>query len=99
MRVEPLTIGGESFHTVRAAELFIQRLRNCQPLKTPIPEPHHSFLCALLARHPDATGKAGAGIRHFTVEPAMHGTRCFFLTRVDGTKTDFSYFKCLRPGE
>jgi hypothetical protein len=96
MRTEPLTIGEESFLTQRAAELFIQRLRNSQPLKTPIPEPHHSFLCALVARHPNASGKAGAGIRHFTVELAVHGTRCFYLTRVDGTKTDFSYFKCLR---
>lgn len=99
MRLDSLTIGEESFHTQRAAELFIQRLRNSQPLKTPIPEPHHSFLCALVARHPQAAGKAGAGIQHFTVELAMHGTRCFYLTRVDGTKTDFSYFKCLRGEE
>ncbi len=99
MRTEPLTIGEETFHTRRAAELFIQRLRNCQPLKTPIAEPQHSFLCALVARHPDAPAKAGAGILHFTVELAMHGTRCFYLTRVDGSKTDFSYFKCLRDGE
>jgi len=26
----------------------------------------------------------------------MPGTRCFDLTRYDGTKTDFSYFKCSR---
>jgi len=93
---EPLAIGGESFRTPRAAELFIQQLRNRQPLEIPIPEPHHSFLCALVARHPHAAQKAGPGIRHFTVGRAVHGTRCFYLTRLDGTKTDFSYFKCLR---
>ena len=96
MRIEPLNIGEQCFHTLKAAELFIQRLRNSQPLMTPIPEPHHSFLCALVARHPNAPDKAGCGIQHFTVEHAMHGTRCFYLTRYDGTKTDFSYFKCLR---
>jgi hypothetical protein len=95
MRLEPFIIGEQCFPTLRAAELFIQRLRNSQLLMTPIPEPHHSFLCALIARHPNATEKAGIGIRHFTVEHAMHGTRCFYLTRHDGTKTDFSYFKCL----
>jgi hypothetical protein len=96
MRIEPLTIGEKSFHTHRAAQLFIHRLRNSQPLRKPIPEPQHSFLCALVARHPDANGMVGAGIRHFTVELVRLGTPCFHLTRVDGTKMDFSYFECLR---
>ena len=96
MCIEPLTIGEESFRTPRAAELFIQRLRNRQSLEIPIPEPHHSFLCALVARHPHAAEKAGPGIRYFTVERAVYGTRCFYLTRLDGTKTDFSYIKCVR---
>ncbi|MFP5210842.1 MAG: DCL family protein [Acidobacteriota bacterium] len=68
-------------------------------MKTPIPEPHHSFLCALLVRHPRATEKIGAGIHHFTVEPAAHGTICFYLTRVDGTRDDFATGKCVRGEE
>lgn len=98
-RCKPQTIGGRKFGTQREAELFIKELLNTQPLKVEVSEPHHSFLCALLARHPRATEKIGAGIRHFTVEHAMHGTRCFYLTRVDGTQSDFSYFKCTRSGQ
>jgi hypothetical protein len=96
---KPLTIGGKSFETQKAANLFIQELLNSQPLRVAIPEPHHSLLCALISRHPRATEKIGPGIKHFTVDHALHGTRCFYLTRVDGTRTDFSYFKCTRGGE
>jgi len=98
-RSKPLTIGEKSFETQTAANLFIKELLNGQPLMAVIPEPHHSFLLALLSRHPRAAEKIGAGIEYFTVEPALHGTRCFNLTRVDGTKADFSSFKCVRGAE
>ena len=96
---KPLTIGERSFETQKTANLFIKDLLNSQPLKTPVPEPHHSFLRALVARHPRAAEKVGTGIHHFTVEPALGGTRCFYLTRADGTKTDFSTLKCVRGQE
>src|SRR5438874_8667238 len=98
-RGKPLTIGGKSFDTQKDANLFIQKLLNSQPLKTPIPEPHHSFLCSLLARHARAAEKIGSGLKHFTVEHAKGGTICFYLTRVDGTRDDFSTGKCVRGSE
>lgn len=98
-RSKPLTIGGKHFETRKAANLFIQELLNGQPLRAAIPEPHHSFLCALISRHPSAAEKIGSGTGHFTVEHALHETRCFYLTRFDGTRTDFSYFKCMRGNE
>ena len=96
---KPLSIGGNRFETQKAANLFIKELLNSQVLKVALPEPHHSFLLALISRHPHAKEKIGPGIRHFTVEHALHGTRCFYLTRVDGTRSDFSYFKCTRGSE
>jgi Protein of unknown function (DUF3223) len=98
-RSKPLSIGEMAFETQKAANLFIQELLNSQPLKVAIPEPHHSFLCALVSRHPQGAEKIGPGISHFTVEHAAHGTICFYLTRVDGTKTDFSSGKCVRGTE
>ena len=98
-RSKPLTIGEKHFETQNAANCFIGELLNSQPLKVTIPDPHHSFLCALISRHPRAVEKIGGGIGHFTIEHAQHGTRCFYLTRVDGTRTDFSYFKCTRGSE
>lgn len=98
-RSKPLTIGEKSFETQGAANLYIKELLNRQPLKVILPEPQHSFLFALLSRHPRAMEKIGPGIKHFTVEHAAYGTRCFYLARVDGSDTDFSYLKCVRGVE
>ena len=98
-RSKALVVGEQHFKSQKAANSFIQELLNSQPLREPIPEPHHSFLCALISRHPRATETVGIGIQHFTVERAAHGTRCFYLTRVDGSRTDFSYLKCVRGVE
>jgi Protein of unknown function (DUF3223) len=96
---KPVTIGDKRFETRAAANTYISELLNSQPLKAAIPEPHHTFLSALLAMHPRAAEKIGAGIKHFTVEPAKGGTRCFYVTRVDGTRDDFATGKCVRGSE
>jgi hypothetical protein len=98
-RSKPLNIGANHFDSQKEAIETVKELLNGQPLKVPIPEPGHTLLSNLLSRHPRAAEKIGPGISHFTVEPAEHGTRCFYLTRIDGTKTDFSYFKCVRGSE
>jgi len=98
-RSKPLSIGGLPFDTQSAAKFSIRQLLNSQPVKEVISEPNHSFLRALVSRHPQAAEKVGLGVRHFTVEHAVHGTLCFYLTRVDGTKTNFSYIKCVESGE
>ena len=98
-RSKPVTIGDKYFCRQKDADDFIRELLNGQTLCVVIPEPQHLFLCSLIALHPRAAEKIGAGIKHFTVEPALHGTRCFYLTRVDGTKTDFSTGKCVRGRE
>ena len=98
-RSKSLTIGGMPFETQKAATVYIQEMLYRQPLKVVVPEPDHTFLCALGFRHPNAAEKIGVGIRHFTVEHAKGGTLCFYLTRLDGSHTDFSFLKCLRGGE
>ncbi|KAL6495749.1 hypothetical protein OROGR_030312 [Orobanche gracilis] len=51
----------------------------------------------VLNYHPDKAVKMGAGVGHIMVSP--HGefqdSRCFYAVSVDGSKTDFSYRKCL----
>lgn len=96
---KPLSIGEKSFKTRKDANLFAKKLLNSQPIKVPIPEPQHSFLVALLFLHPRAKEKIGPGVRNFTVEHARHGTRCCYVTRIDGSKAHFSYLKCTRAAE
>jgi hypothetical protein len=94
-RSQPLTIGQKSFETRKAADRFVEHLLYDQPLKVAIREPLHSFLRALLSMHPHAEEKVGKGIGHFTVENSVRGGRCFCLTRIDGTKTDFRFYECV----
>lgn len=54
-------------------------------------------LTDLLARHPRATSKIGAGIDHFEVQEADYDTQCFRVVRVDGTWERFSYHVCVAP--
>lgn len=96
-RSKPVSIGDWHFETQAQALAYVKKILNSQPLKTPITGVDiDSLLRALLELHPRAVEKMGAGVQHFTVEPARHGTRCFYITRVDGTRTDFSYLKCVR---
>jgi len=90
------TIGPHTFGTQAAAITFIQEVLYRHPLLEPIKGDDHAFLLELLKKHPNAAEKVGAGVRHFTVEKAKGGTQCFYITRVDGSRSDFSSMKCLR---
>lgn len=53
------------------------------------------FLAWLLGRHPRAAAKIGCGVAGFTVRRTGLRTRCFFVVRLDGTSTDFSFRSCI----
>ncbi len=56
----------------------------------------HLFLLDLVSGHINSSDKAGVGIKNFFVQIAPeHGTTCFWLERVDGTKTDFGVKACI----
>lgn len=90
------SIGSHTFHTQAAAVAFIQEVLYRHPLLEPIMGDDHAFLLELLKKHPKAAEKIGAGVKHFAVEKAKGGTQCFYITRVDGSRSDFSFIKCLR---
>lgn len=70
---------------------------NDATINTPLDGREFNVALAVLAGHPDLTEKVGAGVIAVDVRMALYGTRCFHVTRVDGTSTDFSYLKCLQP--
>lgn len=57
-----------------------------------------AFVLALLDLHPHRGAKVGVGVETVRVlpNPEFPTTWCFWLTRTDGTETDFSYLECLR---
>lgn len=47
--------------------------------------------------HPEAENKLGVGVKRMWRNVTDHGSVSFFLERLDGTTTDFSFMKCLNP--
>lgn len=56
-----------------------------------------AFLIDIFQRHPDWDQKKGVGIKHVYVDmESMYKGKCFFIERVDGTKTDISFIKSIQ---
>jgi len=92
----PVTIGDKHFSKKGDAHLYFKEILNRYFLGDTVSNPEHAFLVAALSKHPEYEEKTGAGISHFTIEKAPdHGTRCFWVNRIDGTKIDFSYKSCI----
>ncbi|KAH9301252.1 hypothetical protein KI387_012835, partial [Taxus chinensis] len=62
------------------------------------PEDEREVLEKVFIHHPDAEAKMGCGVDFIMVDnhTEFSLTRCFYIVRKDGTRTDFSYFKCLK---
>lgn len=52
-------------------------------------------LCDLIEKHPRSKEKFGSGIKRIFRGKTKHGANCFWIERIDGTKEDFSYRKCI----
>jgi hypothetical protein len=97
MAKEPITIGPLTFNTQTAAREYIQEVLHRHTLKVPIEGLDHTFVFDLLNLHPGAKEKIGVGVKHFTVEKATGGTVCFYITRIDGSRDNFSFKNCIAP--
>lgn len=59
---------------------------------------HQAFMLEVLQNHPDYLGKVRGGVEYITTRlNPVYGQPEFYLHRVDGTGTEFSFEKCLRP--
>ena len=94
-----IRVAGHMFPTKRALTEHIRRILWTSAPGIPLCSEDEALLCAILEFHPHRTEKLGVGIRHLTTEiPARFPhQRCFWITRNDGSRIDFSYLECLRP--
>lgn len=62
-------------------------------------EEHFKFMLSLLCLHPCGDQKIGVGVKKIWIQPtSLIGSNCcFWLERLDGTRTDFSFLKCTSP--
>jgi hypothetical protein len=91
-----IEIGGRLFRTKGEAAAFFKAMLGRYKAGEAVSEKDAVMLRALIERHPERDLKVDVGIAGFHVAMATMGTKCFWLTRIDGTKTDFSYPTCIR---
>ncbi len=97
----PYAIGPHVFHSLGRAQEHAQRILKRGTPEAPLAGSEFAFMRALLERHPNAARKAGAGVDSIFVrvnwKTAEYENRCFWLRRIDGSETDFSYTECIAP--
>jgi hypothetical protein len=92
-------LDGKTFRTQKAAIACLQGILNRVPLGQMLDAEATRLLCSLVKAHPDYESKVGVGIQGFEVhkDNEWGTTRHFVIVRTDGSRTDFSYRKCLTP--
>ena len=88
------SFGGRAYPSKKAVK---DRCRDLLGLTAPFSEEDSSFLADLLALHPEADEKVGCGVVRFYADGDGWGKVCFWLERLDGGKTDWSFLACLDP--
>ena len=96
MAKEPYIVGGMTFTTKQALEVYVKSILRGAELGR-LASDDEAFMADLLTNHPSADVKIGAGIRSIRVGRNGYNARGFFVTRIDGTEVDFSYKQCIRP--
>jgi len=90
-------VASETFTTQKALIERIRRIMYAYPDHGVLTAADQQFMTELLGNHPDAKQKIGAGVAKMWVQtnPVYTNTRNFWLQRVDGSATDFSFMECL----
>lgn len=99
-----IQIGTFTFESLEKATKFMQRFVSSRIEQMPIEEfdfflrksKEFEFLMELLKRHPYAENKIGCGVRSFEVVKTAYNNYGLYLTRLDGSCTDFSWRECLK---
>ena len=89
-------VAGEVFATKRAVLARARGILSFGPRS--LQGQDERFMRGLVQHHAEAGQKIGAGIAGVEVRRNLiFKHHEFWLTRVDGTETDFSFLKCIRP--
>lgn len=89
-------VGGIAFDSKKAVVEAVRIILYAYKPGTTIVGEHERFMLDLFERHPEWVSKVGVGVASVEVERNM-GSMGFWLTRVDGTRTDISFLKCIVP--
>lgn len=95
MPAKPISFGSLHFTRKSDAEDYLGAMLHRYNVGDKVSADDAVVLRTALALHPDAEAKIGSGILHFSVRSADFGTKCFWLSRTDGTTEKFSFRSCI----
>ncbi len=102
MPAQPFNLGELKFAKKGDAVAYLNAMLQKYDVGDKVSLEDSVVLVAALGRHPDGEGKIGCGIESFSVRTADFGTKCFWVTRLDGTTEKFAHRSCVygnvRPG-
>jgi len=96
MAMAQVKVGQVTYPTQKAAKEAVRTILYACPIGHTLSGPDAAFMLDLLDLHPEADDKVGCGVESIQVEQ-NYGSRGFWLTRRDGSRTDFSFLACIRP--
>lgn len=96
MPAKPITIGPLNFTHKGAAMAYLKDMLHRYQVGDKVNAADEEILKHALALHPEAEVKIGCGIASFSVQSADFGTKCFWISRRDGTTEKFSYKSCIK---
>jgi len=90
-------IAGENFSNQDELAVRAKAILHRLPRNVPLQGQDFLFVHGLLERHPRAEKKIGVGVKRLWVGTVLFGAPGFYLMRMDGSTTEFSYKKCVSP--
>ncbi len=91
-----MIIKGVNYTKVDVKKIIQNILNNCE-INIWLDKENKEILIDLLKNHEDYYSKVGCGIKGFKIKYNSWNQKSFYLYRVDGSSTDFSYLACLNP--
>ncbi|MCT8276058.1 DCL family protein [Xanthomonas translucens] len=88
-------IGSRKFEKQKEALAFFKNMLGIYHLGERVSVEDSADLIALLDRHKHREEKVGAGVDHFVVDADEYGKSCFWIVRVDSTRVNFTYIRCV----
>lgn len=96
--VAAITINNHFFKTKKSLDEYTRKLRDSYSNGQPLNDSDFDFMLNLLDRHEQSDIKIGCGVVSMYVKTnsVYKNSREFWLVRVDGSETDFSFKQCLK---
>lgn len=93
---KPISLGSRDFPSRKSLQEYLSTARSETEINRAVPPEVEGVLRDLLEFHPDRDRKVGAGVQGFTVRFMPPNTSSFWIERVDGSRIDFSFHKCMK---